>query len=272
MRIVVMTSSPFGISAYGLAALLGDERLEVAGLVVSRGRVLNRRRFYARKLKKFLWQVGPTGAIAGWKLRRILETQAFIPSRSAVEVAAEHQVPVYMVDLLNCESTEALLRGLRPDVGVSLGNGLIRPGVYNIPRWGIVNIHHGQVPKYRGGPPVFWEVLNRESQVGYTIHQLDRHTDTGDVLYEETLPIDYQETLTETMRGMIIKLYQASVARLPEVLAEIESFERRARRQRTPGYNTTPSLWAYWRAERACREMFRAQAAKARGYEPTASS
>ena len=271
MRVVVMTSSPFGMSAHGLAALLGDERIEVAGLVVSRGLVVNRRRFYERKLKKFLWQVGPTGVIAGGRIRRILDKRALGLRQSAIELAEQRGVPVHTVDLLNCESTEALLRDLRPEVGLSLGNGLIRPSVYSIPPRGTLNVHHGRVPEYRGGPPVFWEALHREPEVGYTIHKLDRHTDTGDVFAEGSLPIEYRGTLAETMRGMVIKLYEASAARLAAVVADFDGYEQRARRQHTPGYNTTPSLWAYWRAERACREMSRAQASRARDCEPSAS-
>jgi methionyl-tRNA formyltransferase len=256
MRVVVLTSSRSGMSALGLEALLADRRLEVAALVLSGGGVASRWRFYRRKLRKFLWQVGPTGLVAGRKIRRIFDTGALAAGLDTVAIARGAGVEVRLVDLINCSDTEQMLRSLAPEAGVSLDNGLIRPGVYSIPPRGTINVHHGLVPRYRGGPPVFWEIHNRERSTGFTIHKLDRHTDTGEVLYEETVPVEYRPTLGETMRVTMAELMRRSARRLAEVLADLDAYERVARRQDGAGYNTTPSLLSYWRAERSCRQMY----------------
>ena len=255
-RIVVMSGSTTGMSGVGLAALADSGRADIAAFILSRGQVLNRARFLRRKIRKFLFDVGPLGLIAGSRIRAILDVAAFAPHLPNALVTAEHHgIPVHVVQAINSVETENLLRGLDARVGVSLGNGMIRPSVYSIPAHGTINVHHGAVPEYRGGPPVFWEIHDGREEVGYTIHKLDRHTDSGDVLASGSVALQYGSTLTETMRSTLLELYRSSAAALVDVVADIENLAQHARKQDRPGFNTTPTLWQFIAGARRCRRM-----------------
>ncbi len=85
------------------------------------------------------------------------------------------------------------------DVALSLDNALIPEATFAVPRHGVVNVHHGAVPDYRGGPPVFWELADGRETVGFTVHRIDAGIDTGPVLAAGDVPIVREPTLAATL-------------------------------------------------------------------------
>jgi methionyl-tRNA formyltransferase len=73
---------------------------------------------------------------------------------------------------------------------VVAGTYILRDGVFDIPRYGSINLHSGKTPEYRGAAPAFWELYNGESAVGITIHRVATALDAGDVLRQELFPLD----------------------------------------------------------------------------------
>lgn len=47
-----------------------------------------------------------------------------------------------------------------------------------------VNVHGSILPKYRGLHSIYWAIMNNESQLGYTIHEVNDAIDDGDILYQ----------------------------------------------------------------------------------------
>lgn len=77
---------------------------------------------------------------------------------------------------------------LHPDVAVTFGVGRVRPSVIAIPRWGMINIHRGIVPEYRGLDSDLWAILEgRLDQIGVTVHYVDENLDTGEVIAQQRL-------------------------------------------------------------------------------------
>ncbi|HKG22414.1 MAG TPA: formyltransferase family protein, partial [Blastocatellia bacterium] len=72
-----------------------------------------------------------------------------------------------------------------------LGTNILKEPVFSIPRLGSINLHQGLAPFYRGGPPVFWELFNGESEVGLTVHFVAPKVDTGQIVLQETVPLSY---------------------------------------------------------------------------------
>ena len=48
------------------------------------------------------------------------------------------------------------LEYLKPDLGISFGTGIIKPYIFNIPKWGTINIHRGCIDSYRGLDSDLW--------------------------------------------------------------------------------------------------------------------
>ena len=117
---------------------------------------------------------------------------------------------------------------LKPDLLVSFAYGTIFSQKFlNLFPLGGINIHPSLLPKYRGPTPIPAAIANRESETGLTIQKLAEKMDSGDILVQETVPLDGRETtvgLSETMA-------QKSALLLPAVLRGIAGGTLEARQQ-----------------------------------------
>ena len=156
------------------------------------------RRDVRRTLRK-LRRVGLTAAPVGLALRRAY-ADAGRAARTLEAVATE----VVRVPTLNGERgarRAAPSRGRRRDLARQRDHP--RGDVLAARRTGTINVHHGAVPEYRGGPPVFWELRDGLDAVGFTIHLIDAGIDTGPVLAAGEVPIERRSTLAETLAATI---------------------------------------------------------------------
>jgi len=70
-----------------------------------------------------------------------------------------------------------------PDVIAVFGTSLIREPLLHKGRLGIVNLHGGLSPDYRGADCTFWALYNGEPErVGCTLHFVDAGIDTGTLI------------------------------------------------------------------------------------------
>jgi len=50
--------------------------------------------------------------------------------------------------------------------------------------YGIINLHAGKLPKYRGGSPLSWQIINNEKKIGLSIIKIDDKIDHGSIICE----------------------------------------------------------------------------------------
>lgn len=118
------------------------------------------------------------------------------PAPPPVKVYAQaHGLPVHQPAKLNDGSFEAWLRELAPDIGVvaAYGRLLKQPILDAFPR-GLLNVHPSLLPKYRGPSPIQSAVLAGEEVTGVSIMRITLEMDAGDVLLQEQVPIDPNES------------------------------------------------------------------------------
>ena len=76
----------------------------------------------------------------------------------------------------------AQLRSYDLDVILRFGFNILRGDVLNCARYGIWSFHHGDNVFYRGGPALFWEVVEDNPQSGVILQVLTEKLDDGYVL------------------------------------------------------------------------------------------
>ena len=92
----------------------------------------------------------------------------------------EHPELLREVPHINHHQVVHLARELKPDVICVFGTSLIRGDLLKEGRLGIVNLHGGLSPEYRGADCTFWALYNGEpDKVGCTLHWIDTGIDTG---------------------------------------------------------------------------------------------
>lgn len=76
------------------------------------------------------------------------------------------------------------LASLQPDLVISIRyRRILRPEFIRIARHGVINLHSGILPDYRGMMATFWAMLAGEPEIGTTLHRIvDAGIDTGPVL------------------------------------------------------------------------------------------
>ena len=130
------------------------------------------------------------------------------PEPTECAIAAQ-QLGARPIPLLKPEKLDGAAREqvavLKPDILVSFAYGKIfSPQFLGLFPMGGINIHPSLLPKYRGATPIPAAILGREAVTGITIQRLAAEVDSGDILVQETVPLNGRET----------------TARLSEIMAE----------------------------------------------------
>jgi methionyl-tRNA formyltransferase len=85
-----------------------------------------------------------------------------------------------------------------------------------MPSLGTFNLHASLLPQYRGAAPINWAIINAEKETGVTTFFLKHQIDTGDIIFQEKLSIDTQDTagslhdkLMHLGAHLVVKTWQA---------------------------------------------------------------
>ncbi|MCT4639879.1 MAG: formyltransferase family protein [Bacteroidales bacterium] len=82
------------------------------------------------------------------------------------------------------------------------GYGIIKPKLLNITKFGVLSYHHGNMRKYRGMPPAFWELYNNEKEVGITVQVLAEGLDCGIPITEKTININKKDSYSSIKKDL----------------------------------------------------------------------
>jgi methionyl-tRNA formyltransferase len=114
------------------------------------------------------------------------------------ELAQRHNLPVFQPDSINTSAGVSRLREFSPDLLVVAAYGqILSKDVLATARLGGINVHASLLPKYRGAAPIAWAIYNGETQSGVTIIHMSAALDAGDMVAQESVSIDPDETAGE---------------------------------------------------------------------------
>ncbi len=63
-----------------------------------------------------------------------------------------------------------------------------------------LGIHASLLPRYRGGAPLVWALINGETETGVSLFLMDSGVDTGRVLFQKKITITEQETISTLLK------------------------------------------------------------------------
>lgn len=90
---------------------------------------------------------------------------------------------VVRVQHINHPDVVRLAEENQPDVIAVFGTSLIKGPLLKLGKYGIVNLHGGLSPHYRGADCTFWALYNGQpDQVGCTLHFINEGIDTGKLI------------------------------------------------------------------------------------------
>lgn len=126
--------------------------------------------------------------------------------QSAVKkYAVEHGLLVLQPASLKAPEFLEALRALKADLNVVVAFRMLPEVVWKMPPLGTINLHASLLPKYRGAAPINWAIINGETETGLTTFFIQHDIDTGELLFQERMPIGENETAGELHDRMMLK-------------------------------------------------------------------
>jgi len=99
---------------------------------------------------------------------------------------------------INDEGCIQFVAGLKPDVIVTFGTGLIRKSLINLCPDGFINLHGGDPEYYRGLDTHMWAIYHQEfEQLIVTLHRLNPSLDDGEIIQQAQIRLDKNSKITK---------------------------------------------------------------------------
>jgi methionyl-tRNA formyltransferase len=257
MRIAILTKSLQGFASVCLPLLAAEREIEIAIIIYDQGRVMQKGKHISRKAKKVL-KVGPLGALNGIRMRSWFreDVHAVLKPAPLDRLAARLGLYFETTPGINSQRTNELLSMAEADLGISLENDYIRERIFSIPTYGMINVHHEILPQFQGAQSLIWQIYQGSNETGFTIHQLNRQIDKGNILHRESLPIDFHSTLKRTVVNNYARLLEQSAIALPGVIKNYPKLISYSTPQNEAGRTfTTPTIWQYMKMVRQHRTL-----------------
>lgn len=132
---------------------------------------------------------------AGWNVVGVVAhpTSSALFGKTVENVATEHNLPLYQPSRVNSSEFVKVLKGLEPDLCILAGySQIVKKALIDVPKLGIINLHGGLVPKYRGSSITRWVIINGEEVAGVSILEVNEGIDTGPIIAQEQfrLPVN----------------------------------------------------------------------------------
>ncbi len=140
------------------------------------------------------------------------------------KLAVDKNIPVYQPARIRKDAAALeKLEKIQPDLNVVVAYGQIIPSsIIYLPKYNSVNVHFSLLPRYRGASPVQWALLNGEEKTGITIFELNEKMDEGDILMQEEVWIEPEESAAELEE----RLAQAGAELLAKTISEMGRIKR----------------------------------------------
>ena len=126
--------------------------------------------------------------------------------------AVENNLHVLQPEKLKDPEFLGELKSLNSDLQIIVAFRMLPEVVWNMPPMGSVNLHGSLLPQYRGAAPINWAVINGEKETGVTTFKLKHEIDTGNILLQESFPInetdnagDIHDKMKEIGAGLLVK-------------------------------------------------------------------
>ncbi|MGP6147662.1 methionyl-tRNA formyltransferase [Jeotgalibaca sp. A122] len=110
------------------------------------------------------------------------------------ELALQYHVPVFQPEKISGSHEMTELINLEADLIVTAAYGQFLPTkLLNAPKYRAINVHASLLPKYRGGAPVHYAIIEGEKETGVSIMYMEKKMDAGDVLAQRSIPIEAED-------------------------------------------------------------------------------
>lgn len=110
------------------------------------------------------------------------------------ETALKYGLPIMQPVSLKAPEFLEELSSYNADLFVVVAFRMLPEVVWSMPPKGTFNLHASLLPQYRGAAPINHAIINGEKETGLTTFILDKEIDTGEIIKQEIVKIEDDET------------------------------------------------------------------------------
>ncbi|HEQ9280537.1 TPA: methionyl-tRNA formyltransferase [Streptococcus pyogenes] len=105
------------------------------------------------------------------------------------QLALEHGISIYQSEKLSGSQELIEIMGLGADGIITAAFGQFLPTILLDSVSFAINVHASLLPKYRGGAPIHYAIMNGDKEAGVTIMEMIKEMDAGDMVAKASTPI-----------------------------------------------------------------------------------
>jgi len=128
-----------------------------------------------------------------------------IQESAVKKYALEKGLPILQPEKFRNETFLSELKALNADLQVVVAFKMLPEMVWNMPKYGTLNLHASLLPHYRGAAPINWAIMNGDKESGVSTFLLQKEIDTGNVIFQEKVQIGENDNL-ETLHDNLMEI------------------------------------------------------------------
>tara|TARA_B100000767_G_scaffold267989_1_gene287541 strand:+ start:3638 stop:4570 length:933 start_codon:yes stop_codon:yes gene_type:complete len=106
------------------------------------------------------------------------------------DTAEKNEINIRQPEKITIKETDAISE-IKPDLVVVVAYGLLLTKEFmSVPKFGCINVHPSLLPRWRGAAPIQRAIEAGDKLSGVTIMQMDEGLDKGDIIYQEPVHIE----------------------------------------------------------------------------------
>jgi methionyl-tRNA formyltransferase len=119
------------------------------------------------------------------------------------KTAIVHKIPMYRMQRNMRESElNFWLESLEVDLVLVAGWYHLIPQIW-LQRFLCLGIHASLLPKYRGGAPLVWALMEGESETGVTLFRLTKEIDAGPIVLQQSFSIEREDDISHLLEKVV---------------------------------------------------------------------
>lgn len=136
------------------------------------------------------------------------------------QAAVEAGIPVFQPAKLSGSTELTEIIGLEADLLITAAYGQFLPTkLLKSAKVGAINVHASLLPKYRGGAPIHYAVMNGDQETGVSIMYMIKEMDAGAVLSQAKIAIEADDNTGTMFEKLSILGRDLLLETLPELIA-----------------------------------------------------
>lgn len=124
-----------------------------------------------------------------------------------IEYCEKHEIKAIYIDSGKNQKLTHFhneIKDVNPDLILVMGWYYMVPKpIRDIAKFGAWGIHASLLPKYAGGAPLVWAIINGEETTGVTLFKLSDGVDDGDIILQKSFKIEFSDTINEVYKKAI---------------------------------------------------------------------